>query len=56
MKTFIVDDERLSIVTLQNMIYKFCPELEIVGTASSIKEAAVTKPVSLPLKMKKHYY
>jgi len=48
MKTFIVDDERLSIVTLQNMIYKFCPELEIVGTASSIKEAAVSIPEYMP--------
>ncbi|WP_264793599.1 LytR/AlgR family response regulator transcription factor [Aureispira anguillae] len=39
MKTIIVEDERLSRIALENMIKHFCPELAIVGNASSIKEA-----------------
>lgn len=39
MKTIIVEDERLSRVALENMIKHFCPELTIVGFATSIKQA-----------------
>lgn len=39
MKVVLVEDERLSLIALENMIKHFCSELEVVGTASSIKKA-----------------
>lgn len=39
--TFLVDDEPIAIKHLAALIGKHCPQLEIVGTASSVEEAAL---------------
>jgi two-component system LytT family response regulator len=38
-KAVIVDDEELGRNMLSNLIRKYCPDVTIVGTASSVKEA-----------------
>jgi two-component system LytT family response regulator len=44
MKVVLVEDERLSLIALEGTIKHFCPELEIVGTATSIKTALQVIP------------
>jgi two-component system, LytTR family, response regulator len=39
LKTFIVDDEPDGIDTLRNFLTKYCPDVEIAGTAHSVDEA-----------------
>ena len=39
MKTFIVDDEPNAIIALENMIKMFSLELEVIGSADSVKNA-----------------
>ncbi|MEO0337765.1 MAG: LytTR family DNA-binding domain-containing protein [Bacteroidota bacterium] len=41
LKTILVDDEESALRTLSGMIEQFCPQLQIVGKARGIKEAAV---------------
>jgi two-component system LytT family response regulator len=45
MKAFIVDDEKHIINTIQ-LFLKTIPEIEVVGTASSAKEAIEKIPLS----------
>lgn len=39
LKTFIVDDEPDGIDTLRNFLIKYCPDVEIAGTANSVDDA-----------------
>jgi two-component system LytT family response regulator len=39
LRTIIVDDERLSREVLRNYLNEYCPDVEIVSTASSVKTA-----------------
>ncbi|MEO0471995.1 MAG: LytTR family DNA-binding domain-containing protein [Bacteroidota bacterium] len=39
LKTLIVDDSAASIRTLKNLIARFCPDLDVIGEAGSVKEA-----------------
>jgi two-component system LytT family response regulator len=48
MKVVLIEDEYLSLIALQKMLEQYCPSLQIVGTATSIKKAIAlikkTKP------------
>lgn len=37
-KTIIIDDENKARETIQNMLKAYCPEIEVIGTAGSVKE------------------
>ena len=37
--TIIVDDEKKSIFSLEMLLEKYCPEINIIGTAESVKQA-----------------
>lgn len=39
LRTIIVDDERLNISLLESDIQKYCPELDIIGTADNVTDA-----------------
>ena len=43
-RTVIVEDERKSLLTLQSLLQRYCPDIEIVGTAESVKEGLETIP------------
>jgi len=40
-KAFIVDDEQNSISSISLILKEYCPEVDVVGTATSMKEALV---------------
>jgi two-component system LytT family response regulator len=38
-RTVLVEDERKSLMTLETLLQRYCPEVEVVGTARSVEEA-----------------
>lgn len=38
-KTLLIDDETGALLTLQGMLTEFCPQIRVVGEATSVKEA-----------------
>jgi two-component system LytT family response regulator len=38
-KTILVDDEKNSLTTLQMLLERYCPEVEIIGTAQNVEES-----------------
>ncbi len=39
MKAVLVDDDELNVELLQNLLKKYCPSVEVVGTAGSVEQA-----------------
>jgi len=37
-RTVLVEDERKSLMTLETLLQRYCPEVEVVGTARSVEE------------------
>ncbi|MFO7617170.1 MAG: LytTR family DNA-binding domain-containing protein [Bacteroidales bacterium] len=41
-RTVIVEDERKSLLTLETLLNRYCPEVEVVGSARSVEEGLFT--------------
>ncbi len=37
-RTVLIEDEKKSLLTLQSLLERYCPELEIIGTGASVKQ------------------
>jgi hypothetical protein len=38
-KTFLIEDEKISLIMLQSLLHIHFEEVEVIGTASTVKES-----------------